>query len=153
MADGLPHPLSLDDQLCFSLYSASIAMNRVYKPMLDRIGITYPQYLVLHALWEEDGRTIGGIADRLSLESSTITPLVKRLAAAGFVVRERDARDERQVRVMLTPAGEALRSEGACLAEAIFARTGMDVASLRALTEQVRQLQRALTADESEPGA
>ena len=78
------HPLSLDEQLCFSLYGASIAMTRVYKPMLDRIGITYPQYLVLHALWEEDGRTIGAIAERLSLESSTITPLVKRLEAVSY---------------------------------------------------------------------
>lgn len=146
MTDALPHPLTLDDQLCFSLYGASIAMNRVYKPMLDRIGITYPQYLVLHALWEEDARTIGGIAERLSLESSTITPLVKRLAAAGFVVRERDARDERNVRVRLTPAGEGLRGEGACLAEAVFAKSGLSIDDLRTLTQQVRRLQQALAA-------
>src|ERR1700709_798647 len=83
-------------QLCFSVYSTSIAINRLYKPMLDPLGLTYPQYLVLGALWEEDGQTIGAIADRLSLESSTITPLVKRLEAAGFVSRHRNTADERQ---------------------------------------------------------
>jgi len=70
--------LTLEDQLCFSLYATSMAINRIYKPLLDQLGITYPQYLVLSALWEEDGRTVGAIAERLSLESSTITPLVKR---------------------------------------------------------------------------
>ena len=74
-------PLPLNDQLCFSLYSASMAINRAYKPMLDDLGITYPQYLVLHALWEVDGRTVGGVAERLGLESSTVTPLIKRLEA------------------------------------------------------------------------
>ena len=102
MTPPLNHPLGLDNQLCFSLYGASIAMGRVYKPMLDKLGITYPQYLVLHALWEQDARTIGAIAERLALESSTITPLVKRLAAAGLVTRERDPVDERNVRVRLT---------------------------------------------------
>lgn len=144
------HPLSLDEQLCFSLYGASIAMTRVYKPMLDRIGITYPQYLVLHALWEEDGRTIGAIAERLSLESSTITPLVKRLEASGLVRRARDTKDERQVRVLLTEAGQGLRSEATCLAEAVFAKTGLSIDELRALTQNVRRLQRALA---SEPAA
>ncbi len=146
------HPaLSLDEQLCFALYGASIAMTRVYKPMLDRIGITYPQYLVLHALWDEDGRTIGRIAERLSLESSTITPLVKRLEAGGLVRRTRDAKDERQVRVALTEAGQALRSEGMCLAEAVFAKTGLGAEEVRALTRQVQRLQRALSG--SEPAA
>lgn len=152
MTDALPHSPGLDDQLCFSLYGASIAMNRVYKPMLDRIGITYPQYLVLHVLWEEDGRTIGGIAERLSLESSTITPLVKRLEASGLVGRARDAADERQVRVRLTDAGEALRSEGACLAEAVFAKAGLSIDELRTLTRQVRRLQQALAAPDAVAG-
>lgn len=139
-----PNPMSLDNQLCFALYGASMAMSRVYKPMLDRLGITYPQYLVLHSLWEEDGRTIGAIAERLSLESSTITPLVKRLEAAGFVSRTRDAQDERQVRVRLAEAGEALRAESECLAEAVFARTGLDTAAAQALTRQVQVLRGAL---------
>ncbi|EFG9153184.1 MarR family transcriptional regulator, partial [Escherichia coli] len=90
----MKRPFTLDDQLCFTLYSTSMAITRVYKPMLDRLGLTYPQYLVLHVLWDEDGRTIGAIAERLALESSTVTPLVKRLEAAGLVQRQRDARDE-----------------------------------------------------------
>jgi len=148
MTDPLPHPLSLDSQLCFSLYGASIAMNRVYKPMLDRLGITYPQYLVLHALWEEDGRTIGVLAERLSLESSTITPLVKRLEAAGFVTRARNPGDERHVHVRLTQRGEDLRAESVCLAEAVFARTGMSYADVQSLTEKVQRLRQALVDDD-----
>ena len=148
MTDPLPHPLSLDSQLCFSLYGASIAMNRVYKPMLDRLGITYPQYLVLHALWEEDGRTIGVLAERLSLESSTITPLVKRLEAAGFVTRARNPGDERHVHVRLTQRGEDLRAESVCLAEAVVARTGMSYADVQSLTEKVQRLRQALVDDD-----
>ena len=80
---------SLNQLLCFSLYSASMAVNRTYKPLLDELGITYPQYLVLNALWEEDGQTVGSIAERLSLESSTVTPLIKRLESAALLTRER----------------------------------------------------------------
>src|SRR5688572_22363712 len=93
--------IPLEGQLCFSIYSATLAINRLYKPMLDRLGITYPQYLVLSVLWEEDGQTIGAIAERLALEPSTITPLVKRLEAAGLVGRLRNPADERQVQVRL----------------------------------------------------
>jgi DNA-binding MarR family transcriptional regulator len=144
-------PLPLDGQLCFSLYATSIAINRVYKPMLDRLGITYPQYLVLHTLWEEDARTIGTIATRLALEPSTVTPLAKRLEQAGFVVRVRDAQDERQVRVGLTDRGRALQAESACLGEAIVARTGMTMAQLGDLTRQVQALRGALSAANGEP--
>ena len=94
-------PLPLDSQLCFSIYSASIAIQRVYKPMLDALGVTYTQYLVLSALWENDGLTISAIAERLALEPSTITPAVKRLEAAGFVTRQRSTTDERLVEVRL----------------------------------------------------
>ena len=100
-----PNPIPLDSQLCFSLYGASIAINRTYKPMLDALGVTYPQYLVLSALWETDGQTITAIADRLALEPSTITPLMKRLEQAGFVGRQRNPEDERQVEVRLTAKG------------------------------------------------
>lgn len=150
MTDAPSLPLSLDDQLCFALYGASMAMTRVYKPMLDRIGITYPQYLVLHALWEEDGRTIGQLADRLALESSTITPLVKRLEAAGIVKRTRDPKDERHVHVLLAPPGEALKADAECLAETIFARTGLSMEDMRALNRQVQTLQRALSTPATE---
>ncbi len=144
MTATLNHPLGLDNQLCFSLYGASIAMGRVYKPMLDKLGITYPQYLVLHALWEHDARTIGAIAERLALESSTITPLVKRLAAAGFVTRERDPADERNVRVGLTENGRALQRQSECLAENVFARTGLNATEIATLTGQIQTLRRAL---------
>ncbi|MDV3459067.1 MarR family transcriptional regulator [Sphingomonas sp. HF-S4] len=134
----------LDDQLCFSLYATSMAINRAYKPILDQLGITYPQYLVLHALWEEDGRTIGAIAERLALESSTVTPLVKRLETAGFVARGRNPQDERQVHVHLTARGKAMREQCACLAETLAARSGMTGAQLGALNLQVKALWNAL---------
>src|ERR1700744_2963563 len=95
-------PLPLDRQLLFSLYGAMMAVSRTYKPWLDRLGITYPQYLVLSVLWEGDEQTITAIASRLDLAPSTITPLVQRLELAGHVVRKRSAADERQVKVLLT---------------------------------------------------
>jgi DNA-binding MarR family transcriptional regulator len=142
----VPAALPLDDQLCFSLYATSMAITRAYKPMLDRLGITYPQYLVLHTLWEEDGRTVGAVAERLALESSTITPLVKRLEAAGFVTRERNPDDERQVRLRLTARGTAMREECGCLGEHLLKRAGMSVDQLAALNRQVQALQHALYA-------
>ncbi|MCD2323581.1 MarR family transcriptional regulator [Sphingomonas sp. IC-56] len=142
----MPAALPLDDQLCFSLYATSMAITRAYKPMLDRLGITYPQYLVLHALWEQDGRTVGAIAERLSLESSTITPLVKRLEAAGFVTRERNPNDERQVRVRLSDRGAAMREECGCLGEHLLDRAGMGVEQLGTLNHQVQALWKALRA-------
>lgn len=137
--------LPLDSQLCFSLYAASMAVHRTYKPLLDGLGLTYPQYLVLNVLWEEDGRTIGAIADRLTLESSTITPLVKRLEAGGLVKRARDPADERRVCVVLTARGRALQKRCGCLAEALLARSGFDGDRLAALSEDVRALRDALT--------
>ena len=150
MADSDPIPL--DQQLCFSLYGASIAINRTYKPMLDALGITYPQYLVLSALWEADGQTIGAIADRLSLEPSTITPLVKRLEQAGFVGRLRNPADERQVQVRLTDKARALRTETACLNDALLQRSGMTVDQMLALNDQVRSLRDALAAQIADRG-
>jgi DNA-binding MarR family transcriptional regulator len=142
-------PLPLDEQLCFSLYSTSIAINRLYKPMLDSLGLTYPQYLVLSVLWEEDGRTISAIAGRLALESSTITPLVKRLEAAGLVARQRNAVDERQVNVSLTAKGRGLRREASCLTDALLAHSGLEIPDMVALNDQVRKLRRALTSEVS----
>jgi DNA-binding MarR family transcriptional regulator len=144
MKRGRITPATLDDQLCFALYAASIAMNRIYKPMLDDMGITYPQYLALNALWECDDLTVSGIAARLALDPSTVTPLVKRLEAAGFVTRRRDPDDERQVRVTLTEVGLALGVEGDCLNEAMAERTGLSVADTRALTANLHALRAAL---------
>ena len=143
-------PIPLDGQLCFSLYSTAIAINRTYKPMLDALGITYPQYLVLSTLWEEDGQTIGAIATRLALEPSTITPLVKRLEQAGFLGRQRNPADERQVEVRLTSKGRDLRAETACLTETLLQRSGMTVDQIVALNQQVQMLRDALV--KSGPG-
>ncbi len=141
----MTQPLPLDDQLCFSLYAATIAINRTYKPMLDRMGITYPQFLVLLTLSEsEDGMAIGAIAERLALEPSTITPLAKRMEAAGLVTRVRNPEDERQVRVRLTEAGGARWAESGCLAPTVVARSGMPPERLVALNAEVTALRKAL---------
>jgi MarR family transcriptional regulator, organic hydroperoxide resistance regulator len=142
-----PGLFPLDEQLCFSLYAASIAVNRTYKPMLDTMGITYPQYLVLSALGEEEGMTIGAIADRLALDSSTITPPVKRLEIAGLVQRRRGTIDERQVHVWLTDKGHALLAKSNCLGEALMQRSGMTSEQFHALNQQVRALRSALAED------
>jgi DNA-binding MarR family transcriptional regulator len=133
-------PLPLDRQLGFGLYSAFMAVSRVYKPWLDKLGLTYPQYLVMCVLWEDDDQTIGGIAARLDLEPSTITPLMKRLEQAGHVVRQRNPADERQVRVHLTDQGRAVRAETKTLAAALYARSGMTVAEVADLNERVKAL-------------
>ena len=140
-------PLPLDDQICFTLYATSMAITRTYKPMLDAMGITYPQYLVLSVLGEEDATTIGAIASRLALESSTVTPLVKRLEQAGLVTRQRSQVDERQVQVRLTDAGRALLVKSNCLGETLIERSGMTPEQVDALNEQVKALRDALGAD------
>lgn len=134
----------LDNQLCFSLYAANMAINRTYKPMLDEMGITYPQYLVLSVLGENGEMTIGGIAERLSLESSTVTPPVKRLEQAGLVKRQRGTVDERQVHVSLTEAGEKLVVEATCLGNTLVERSGMTMEQFNGLNAQVRMLRDAL---------
>jgi DNA-binding MarR family transcriptional regulator len=140
-------PLPLDDQICFTLYATSMAITRTYKPMLDRMAITYPQYLVLSVLGEEDGVTIGAIASRLALESSTVTPPVKRLEQAGLVTRRRSEVDERQVQVRLTDAGRALLEESSCLNESLIERSGMTAKEIDALNRKVQALRVALSSD------
>ena len=140
-------PIPLDSHLCFSLYGASIAINRAYKPILDGLGLTYPQYLVMNALWEADGQTIGAIATRLSLEPSTITPLVKRLEQAGLVDRQRNPDDERQVNVRLTDAGRELRERAGCVTDTLLERSGLTVAQLIDLNDRVRALRDAMARD------
>ena len=136
--------LKLDDFLCFAVYSASHAFSRVYKPMLDQLKLTYPQYLVMVALWESDDQTVGALGDRLSLESNTLTPLLKRLEAAGHVRRDRDPRDERQVRVSLTEAGRELRAEAEKVPACILEASGLDAVDLRRLRQQITALRGAL---------
>jgi DNA-binding MarR family transcriptional regulator len=136
-------PLPLDRQLGFGLYSAFMAVSRVYKPWLDKLGLTYPQYLVMCVLWENDDQTIGGIANRLDLEPSTITPLVKRLEQAGHVVRQRNPADERQVNVTLTKEGRAIRAKTKTLADALYHKSGMTPAEVADLNERVKVLREA----------
>ncbi|PWC85359.1 MarR family transcriptional regulator [Azospirillum sp. TSH100] len=140
----VPPRVPLDDQLCFALYMTSMAITRTYKPMLDAMGITYPQYLILSVLGEVDGATVGAIAERLALESSTVTPPVKRLEQAGLVERRRSRMDERQVQVWLTDAGRAMVDESTCLSRTLVERSGMDLAQIGSLNRQVRSLLRAL---------
>lgn len=135
-----PFPLPLDRQLGYSLYSAFLAVSRTYKPWLDKLGLTYPQYLVLSVLWEGDEQTISSIAARLDLEPSTITPLVKRLEEAGHIVRRRSKEDERQVKVSLTGKGRAIRAETKTLADALYGKSKMTVDALADLNDRIKAL-------------
>jgi DNA-binding MarR family transcriptional regulator len=135
LSDYVP---TLDDQLCFSLYGASMAINRAYKPLLDALEITYPQYLVLSTLWETDGLSVGAIAERLGLDSSNVTPLVKRMEGAGLVSRARSPTDERQVIVSLTASGQDMRQRSACLGQALFDAAGMSIERLIQLNKDVQ---------------
>lgn len=136
-------PVPLDDQLCFAIYTAGIAIQRLYKPLLSKLGLTYPQYLVLNVLWQKDTQSVGQLADRLALESSTLTPLLKRLEAAGMVQRDRNPDNERQVLISLTPDGLALRDQAGCLGAALLQASGQqpeDLAELNMKTKQLRDL-------------
>jgi DNA-binding MarR family transcriptional regulator len=135
----------LDEQLCFTLYTTSMAVTRLYKPMLDRMGITYPQYLVLAALGEQDGLTVGSIAERLSLESSTVTPPLKRMEQAGLVVRRRSKEDERLVNVYLTDEGRTLLMESRCLGDALVERSKMSELQVQELNVQMQSLLSAVS--------
>jgi MarR family transcriptional regulator, organic hydroperoxide resistance regulator len=148
----MPEPnLDLDDFLCFALHSTAQAAVRANKPMLDQLGLTYPQYLVMVALWAEDGQTVGSIGDKLFLESSTLTPLLKRLEAAGLVRRARCAEDERQVRVRLTEKGEALQAEARRHRPAWAARAfAGDPEGAKALKEGVVALRQRLRAGQEQ---
>lgn len=139
-------PPALDDQLCYAIYSTGIAIQRAYKPLLDGLGLTYPQYLVLNVLWEQDKQTVGALADRLALESSTLTPLLKRLETAGFVRRARNPQNERQVIVALTPEGRALQDKAGCLGEALLAASGQTPKALGDLNQDVRRLREGIYA-------
>ncbi|MGF1628844.1 MAG: MarR family winged helix-turn-helix transcriptional regulator [Kiloniellaceae bacterium] len=130
-------PLDLDAQFCFAIYSAGHALNRAYKPLLAALGVTYPQYLVLLTLWAEDGQSVGGIGERLMLESSTLTPLLKRLETAGLIRRERNPEDERQVRVRLTPRGRRLRDKAQAVPRSILQATQCDAEALGRLRERL----------------
>jgi MarR family transcriptional regulator, organic hydroperoxide resistance regulator len=136
--------LALDRQLCFALYSASLAMTKLYKPLLAPLGLTYPQYLVMLALWEHDGVTVGALGERLALDSGTLTPLLKRLEAQGLVDRRRDAGDERRVIVRLTPAGRSLKVAARGVPPQVAGATGCELAEVAQLTRQLTTMRDAL---------
>lgn len=130
-------PLALDEQFCFAVYSTAHALNRIYRPLLDRLGITYPQYLVLLVLWEGDDRSVGEIGEKLLLDSSTLTPLLKRLEAAGIVARARNPKDERQVRVSLTERGHAMRDIAREFPVTLLGAAGCDAEDLIELKQKM----------------
>lgn len=141
--------LQLDHQLCFALYSASHAMSKAYKPHLDTLGLTYPQYVAMLVLWERDGLTVSEIGERLYLDSGTLTPLLKRLESAGYISRLRDTADERRVLIQLTATGRRLKAKAesipACMLEAMQCSLG----EIAALTHQVQQLRDRLQAQQA----
>jgi len=132
--------LQLDGQLCFALYSASLATTRLYKPLLEPLGLTYPQYLALLVLWEHGDQSVGALGEKLFLDSGTLTPLLKRMEAAGWLTRTRAADDERRVVVSLTPAGRALRQRARVVPQQLAAATGCTASELVTLTQRLQAL-------------
>ncbi|MDM0038626.1 MarR family transcriptional regulator [Variovorax sp. J22G21] len=132
--------LKLDNQLCFAVYSASLAMTRLYKPLLEKLNLTYPQYLVMLALWERDGLMVSELGTQLSLDSGTLTPLLKRLETNGLVSRLRDVADERRVHVTLTPAGRKLKAQAASVPGCLLAASQCSISELMGLTRQLQTL-------------
>jgi DNA-binding MarR family transcriptional regulator len=132
--------LQLDQQLCFALYSTSLAMTKQYKPLLAPLGLTYPQYLALLVLWERDGCSVGELGERLFLDSGTLTPLLKRMEAAGWLTRERAAEDERRVVVHLTPEGRALRQKAKRVPLQLSQTMQCGLEEVESLTQRLRQL-------------
>jgi DNA-binding MarR family transcriptional regulator len=142
-----PHlALMLDNQICFAVYSTAHAFNRVYKPLLERLGLTYPQYLVMLVLWERDDVPVKDIGERLFLDSGTLTPLLKRIEAAGLIRRTRSVDDERQVLIALTPQGQALREKAKAVPQGILAASACSVGELVALKNDIVALRDKLNA-------
>ncbi len=142
--------LALDQQLCFALYAASLAMTKLYKPLLEPLGLTYPQYLAMLVLWQGESISVSQLGDRLALDSGTLTPLLKRLESAGLVQRLRDAADERRVLLQLTAAGRALRTPALRVPQLMARATGCELGELSALTGQLQGLRQRLSQHLSE---
>ncbi|GGD27004.1 MarR family winged helix-turn-helix transcriptional regulator [Franconibacter pulveris 1160] len=136
--------LRLDNQLCFALYSASLALNKLYRQLLAPLGITYPQYLVLMVLWEQDDITVSQIGERLFLDSATLTPLLKRMESAGLLLRQRSREDERQVVVTLTGNGRDLQAKALSLPESVRCAANCDIDTLVSLKTQLETFRDSL---------
>lgn len=139
--------LDLESQFCFALYSATLALGKVYAPVLAGLGLTYPQYLVMLVLWREDGLTVRALGEQLHLNSGTLTPMLKRMEGAGLVRRSRDKKDERLVRTVLTQAGRDLRPHAVGIPYAIAAATGLPMDRLVQLRDELEGVREALEAD------
>lgn len=137
-------PPALEDFLCFALHATGFAFNRVYREPLGRLGLTYPQYLVLVALWTEDSIPVGRLGERLALDSSTLTPLLKRLEGLGLVTRRRSPEDERKVIVSLTEKGNAMRADAACVVQAVADATGLSNIDIARMTRDLHALRENL---------
>ncbi|MFO7689051.1 MAG: MarR family transcriptional regulator [Cryobacterium sp.] len=140
MADKNSRIPVLDEQICFALYSASRALTAKYRDLLDPLGLTYPQYLVLLVLWETGPITVTRLGDRLRLDSGTLSPLLRRMEAAGFLTRSRLPHDERSVQVALTPSGSVLRHEARHVTDLVCVATGLELDDLHSLREQITLL-------------
>ncbi len=138
--------LRFDDLLCFSLYAGNLAMSRVYQPVLKALQLTYPQYLVMLALWLKDGQLVGDIGRQLQLESNTLSPMLKRLQTLGYIEKRRGDQDERQVAIHLTQAGDDLRRKAECIPEQIISATGMTIPELKDLIAKLGVLRANLQA-------
>ena len=136
---------NLDDFLCFAIYSTNLAVNRLNKPVLDKLGLTYLQYIVLVALYEQDDQTVGSLGDKLFLDSSTLTPLLKRLETMGHLTRQRDPEDERQVRVRLASQGRSVRERAFAFRSDLVKAMGLSTADFRHLREQLVKLRATLS--------
>ena len=132
--------LKLENQLCFALYSTSLAMTKVYKSLLAVLGLTYPQYVVMLVLWEKDDLMVSEIGERLFLDSGTLTPLLKRLESSALVTRQRDKQDERRVRVKLTNTGIALKQQASHVPACVIAQTQAHLPKLRTLSQDLKTL-------------
>ena len=146
--DKLPsHVPVLDQQLCFSLYSTSLAMNKLYRKLLRKLDLTYSQYLVMMVLWERDEQTVSEVGERLFLDSATLTPLLKRMEQAELITRNRSAQDERQVIVALTPKGDALREQAKEIPACVLAASQCSIEQIVDLKERIDSLRTSLMAE------
>ncbi|MFD1343503.1 MarR family winged helix-turn-helix transcriptional regulator [Litorisediminicola beolgyonensis] len=141
-------PIALEQMLCFDLYSANHAFGRLYKPLLDPLGLTYPQYLVMVSLWTEDGLSVGEIGRKLGLESNTLTPLLKRLEASGLLTRSRDGVDERRVIVRLTREGSKLAERAHDVPRCVADAAGLTVEDIAELQDTLRRICRNIAASQ-----
>lgn len=138
--------LKLDKQLCFALYGAAHAFTRAYKPLLSPLGLTYPQYVVMMALWEEDDLSVKTLGEKVGLDSGTLSPLLKRLEQVGYVARRRDAADERVVFITLTGDGRQLKERALRVFESIGNQIGCEIAEIESLRESLKRLKSQLEA-------